>query len=251
MNSNFFILTAPRSGSTVLTRTLDKHPKIFCAGEIFHPADEIYHAEWHFRFWGRKKKKGFSRKIFAISNYINGYFFAVKHLKKFFAAKEENKKIRGFKLMIGHIKDFPTSWKYLQQQNLKVIVLIRRNTFREALSSFRARKIGVFHVQGNAGIVEKKVYVNPAALKKRVDELEAINHSILNLSNGMNRIVIEYEDFNDWQNTLNKLFSFLNVEKIEMQPVLSKTSSDDWRKGVENFKEIENVLLDTYARYMS
>jgi hypothetical protein len=64
MNSHFFILTAPRSGSTVLTRTLDQHPEIFCAGELFHPGDDIYHPEWHFRFWGTKKKKGNVAKIF-------------------------------------------------------------------------------------------------------------------------------------------------------------------------------------------
>ena len=66
MNSHFFILTAPRSGSTVLTRTLDQHPEIFCAGELFHPGDDIYHPEWHFRFWGTKKKKGMSRKFFDV-----------------------------------------------------------------------------------------------------------------------------------------------------------------------------------------
>jgi LPS sulfotransferase NodH len=250
MNSNFFILTAPRSGSTVLVRTLDQHLQIFCAGEIFHPADKIYHAEWHFPFWGTKKKKGFSRKIFAIANYVNGYFFAVKHIKKFYAAKEGNESVRGFKLMIGHVKDFPTVLNYLRQNDFKIIVLTRRNTFREALSSFRARQTGVFHTQTDADILEKKVYVNPSLLKKRVDELEAINRSIRQLSEGMRRIVIEYEDFNDWQGTLNKLFSFLNVERIEMDPVLTKTSSDDWRRDVENFGEIEIALRDTYARYL-
>jgi len=234
----------------VLTRTLDQHPQIFCAGELFHPFDKIYHAEWHFPFWGTKKKKGLSRKIFAAGNYVNGYISAVKHIKKFYAANEENKKIRGFKLMIGHIKDFPTVWKYLQQREFKAIVLTRKNTFREALSSFRARQTGVFHTKGDAQLIEKKVYVNPVLLKKRIDELEAINRSILDLSKGMNRIVIEYEDFSDWQDLLNKLFSFLQVEIINMQPVLNKTSSDDWRAGVENFDEIESTLRDMYAHYL-
>jgi len=148
MNSHFFILTAPRSGSTVLTRTLDQHPEIFCAGELFHPGDEIYHAEWHFPFWGTKKKKGISRKFFSITNYVNGYLFAVNHIKRFYAAREQNKKIRGFKLMIAHVKDFPTVWNYMRQNNFKVIILTRRNTFREALSSFRARQTGVFHGAG-------------------------------------------------------------------------------------------------------
>ena len=250
MNSHFFILTAPRSGSTVLTRTLDQHPEIFCAGELFHPGDDIYHPEWHFRFWGTKKKKGMSRKFFAISNYINGYLFAVKHVKRFYAAREQSKKIRGFKLMIAHVKDFPTVWNYMRQNNFKVIILTRRNTFKEALSSFRARQTGVFHSERHIEIMEQKVYVNPPLLKKRVDELEAINRSILDLANGMDKLIIEYEDLEDWQNTLNKVFSFLQVDRIDMQPALAKTSSSDWRDGVENFKEVEDLLQTAYPHHL-
>jgi LPS sulfotransferase NodH len=110
--------------------------------------------------------------------------------------------------MVAHVKDFPTVWNYLRQNNFKVIILTRRNTFKEALSSFRARQTGVFHSERHIEIMEQKVYVNPPLLKKRVDELEAINRSILDLANGMDKLVIEYEDLDDWQNTLNKVFSF-------------------------------------------
>jgi len=247
---DFFIFTAPRSGSTVLTQTLDKHPQIFCAGELFHPSDKIYHSEWHFPFIGKKKKKGFSRKIFSVVNYIKGYFSGVTHLKKFYSTRDE-KNIRGFKLMIGHTKDFPTVWKYLQSQNLKVIVLIRQNTFREALSSFRARKIGVFHSQEGLAIAEKKVGVDAALLKKRVDELEVLKSNILKLSEGTDRIIITYEDFENWQLMLNKLFDFLDVEKIDMQPELRKTSAANWRAGVENYKEVEKMMEANYAHFLN
>jgi LPS sulfotransferase NodH len=103
---DFFILTAPRSGSTVLVQTLDKHPQIFCAGELFHQSDKIYHPEWHYPFWGIKKKKGFSRLIFSGANYIKGYFSGVAHIKKFYTSRDE-KDVRGFKLMIHQVKDFP------------------------------------------------------------------------------------------------------------------------------------------------
>jgi len=50
--TRFVILTTQRSGSTVLTRTLDEHPDIFCAGEIFHEfKTNIHHAEWYFPNW--------------------------------------------------------------------------------------------------------------------------------------------------------------------------------------------------------
>jgi len=250
LNKDFFIFTAPRSGSTVLTRTLDKHPDVFCAGELFHPSEKIYHAEWHFPFTGKKKKKGISRTVFAITNYIKGYMSGVNHIKKFYAERDQ-KKVRGFKLMIGHIKDFPTVWKYLRASDLKVIVLIRQNTFREALSSFRARKIGVFHSSEDLALAEKKVSVNAEQLKKRVDELEALKTNILSLSEGTNRIIITYEDFENWQQMLDKVFEFLNVEKIQIEPELRKTSSANWRDGVENYAEVEAILSDKYAQYLN
>ncbi len=247
---DFFILTAPRSGSTVLTRTLDQHPQIFCAGELFHPSGNIYHPEWHFKFWGKKKKKGFSRKIFSAFNFLNGQVFATKHLKKFYAEKDK-KQIRGFKMMMGHTKDFPAAWKFLYQEGYKIIVLIRENTFREALSSFRARKIGVFHSKENTELAEKKVKINAQQLKKRIDELEAIKNNILKVSEGTNRIVITYEDFENWQEMLNKIFNFLQVDKIEMQPELRKVSSANWRDGVENYGEVEAVLKHEYAHFLN
>ncbi len=247
---DFFILTAPRSGSTVLTRTLDQHPQIFCAGELFHPSDKIYHAEWHFPFIGTKKKKGFSRKLFSLTNYIKGYFSGVNHMKKFYGSRNE-KAIRGFKLMNGHTKDFPAVWNYLKNQELKVVVLIRKNTFREALSSFRARKIGVFHSAEDASLAEQKVNVNAAMLKKRVDELEAINKNILSLSEGKDRIIITYEEFENWQQMLDKVFGFLNVEKIEMQPELRKISAKNWRNGVENYQQVEETMKGQYAHFLN
>jgi LPS sulfotransferase NodH len=246
---DFFIFTAPRSGSTVLTRTLDTHPQIFCAGELFHPSDKIYHPEWHFPFIGKKKKKGLSRKIFAVTNYIKGRLSGVSHIKKFYASRDQ-KTIRGFKLMIGHTKDFPSVWQYLRTADLKVIVLIRQNTFREALSSFRARKIGVFHSSDDTGLAATKVTIDAAGLKKRVDELEVLKANILQQSEGTDRLVISYEDFENWQPMLNKVFGFLCVDKIDIDPELRKVSAADWRDGVENFKDIENVMRSQYAHFL-
>lgn len=249
-NCNFFILTAPRSGSTVLVTSLDKHPQIFCAGELFYASNKIYHTEWHFRFWGKKKEKGFSRMLFSVANYVNGCLLAVQHIKKFYSTRNE-KKIRGFKLMINHVKDFPTVWKYLVKNNFKVIVLIRRNTFLEGLSAFRAKKLGFYHSGEEHSFAKEKIIINAALLKKRVDELEAVNARILQLSKNCNHIVVSYEEFEHWQQMLNKVFDFLEVEKMNIQPQLKKLSSGNWRDGVTNYMEIENLMKENYAHYIN
>jgi len=246
---DFFILTAPRSGSTVLVQTLDKHPQIFCAGELFHHSNKTYHPEWHYPFFGIKKKRGFSRLLFSGVNYIKGYFSGVAHIKKFYAGRNE-KDVRGFKLMISHVKDFPTVWRYLDRNNFKLIVLIRENSFRAALSSLRAREIGIFHTREDLRLAEKKVEINAASLKKRVNKLEKIKAEIVRLSEDKNRIIIPYEDFENWQQMLNRVFDFLNVEKLNMPPDLAKTSKADWREGVKNYREIEDKMKEKYAHYI-
>jgi LPS sulfotransferase NodH len=153
--------------------------------------------------------------------------------------------------MNGHTKDFPAVWNYLKDQDLKIIVLIRKNTFREALSSFRARKIGVFHSAEDSSLAEQKVNVDAALLKKRVDELEAINANILQLSQGKDRIVLTYEEFEEWQTMLDKVFEFLAVEKIEMQPELRKISAANWRNGVENYQQVEATMKEKYAHFLN
>ena len=249
VKQDFFILTAPRSGSTVLVQTLDKHPQIFCAGELFHHSNKIYHPEWHYPFWGVKKKKGFSGLTFSGVNYIKGYYAGVAHLKKFYASRNE-KDVRGFKLMIHHVKDFPTVWKYLDSNHFKMIVLVRNNSFKGALSSLRARQIGIFHTKTDLQLAEKKVQINGALLRKRVDELEKVKAKILRLSEGKNSSVVGYEDFENWQQMLDKIFDFLNVENLHMPPELAKTSKADWREGVKNYKEIEDVMKEKYAHYI-
>ena len=49
---------------------------------------------------------------------------------------------------------------------------------------------------------------------------------------------------------LYKIFDFLNVEQMDMQPVLNKVSSENWREGVENYKEIENIMQVNYAHQL-
>jgi hypothetical protein len=130
-------------------------------------------------------------------------------------------------------------------------VLVRTNTFREALSSFRARKIGVFHSNEDASLAAKKVHVNAVQLKKRVDELEAINSNILKLGKSFNHIVLTYEEFEHWQEMLDKVFDFLEVEKINMPAQLRKISAANWRDGVENYEEVENIMKDKYAHFIN
>lgn len=246
--TKFVILTTQRSGSTVLTRTLDEHSEIFCAGEIFLESNAgVHHPEWHFPNWSVTGKK--QSKLNKLVNWTNLRLNAVKHIKSFYGDLPGGTKAKGFKLMYSHVKSAPFIWEYMRVNKVKVIVLIRDNAFRMALSRFKMSKTGVAHSDRVAGGSNKvKVPVQP--LLQETMRLQQVNKKLLELSAGTDRLIISYKDFNDWNSLLLKIFTFLNVSVIHLPPVLKKVSAEDWRDDVENFLEIESVFkahqLDTF-----
>jgi Sulfotransferase family len=248
--TNFIIFTTQRSGSTVLTRTLDGHPEIFCAGELFHESTDIYHPEWHFPVWALSQKSKMLRKFDKILNYPNLRFRAIPHIKKFFNSPGSNEKARGFKLMISHMRSMPNMWDYLKKDNAKVIVLIRKNVFNTGLSRLRKDETRVPHAAGTVTVTEK-FRVAPNKLLKHMQYLEKVNQELLDYTRDMPRIVLYYEDFGNWDAMMNQVFSFLEVGPQTLPPVLKKIGGTSWRDDVTNYEEIEKLLKENnYNQYL-
>lgn len=246
----FIIFTTQRSGSTVLTRTLDEHPEIFCAGEIFQTSDDIHHPEWHFASWGINSKNHSIQGLNTILNYPNVRFRSVPHLQKFYAASEKGEKIRGFKLMFTQIKAAPQIWNYIKENDIKVIVLIRKNVFKTNLSRYRKAENRVAHT-ANAEASKINFHVPGEQLIAQMRKVEAVNKKLEKFTEGMNRLVIYYEDFFDWDNVMTKVQHFLNVTPLGMKPVLNKVGAGKWQDEVENYKEIEALLKqNNYTQYL-
>jgi hypothetical protein len=248
--TRFIIFTTQRSGSTVLTRTLDEHPEIFCAGELFQTSEEMYHPEWHFSSWGLNSKSHAVQRLNKVINYPNLRFRSIPHTKKFYATNEKGERARGFKLMFTHIKTAPRLWEYLKQTNTKVIVLVRNNVFKTTLSRYRKAENRVAHTfEANESSI--RFYVPGENLVNQMRELERVNNSLIKFSDGMQRIVIKYEDFNDWDNLMYKVQTFLNVTPIVVKPVLKKVGAVRWQDEVENFSEIEQLLKqNNFTQYL-
>ena len=246
----FIIFTTQRSGSTVLTRTLDEHPEIFCAGELFHEINDIHHPEWHFPSWALSEKNKMLRKVDKIINYPNLRLRAIPHIKKFYKGAEAAEKARGFKLMISHTRTMPYVWNYLKTNETKVIVLIRKNVFKTGLSRLRKDETRVPHSAG-AVVDNTKFRVAPAKLLKHIHYLEKVNQQLLDYTAGMPRIVLYYEDFGQWDGMMHKVFNFLQVSPLTLQPVLNKLSGKDWREEVSNYQEIEQLMKENnYTQYL-
>lgn len=234
----FVILTTQRSGSTVFTRTLDEHPDICCAGEIFHESKRnIHHAEWHFPSWKLVNSRG--SRLNKLINYPNLRLNAVSHLRKFFK-DDGTVKAKGFKLMYSHIKNAPFLWKYITKNPIKVIVLIRRSAFKMALSRYRLSTTGKAHT--TEAVQAAAITIPARPLLQQTLQLQSVNEKLLSLSASSDRLVLYYEDFANWTSLLQKADNFLQVPFIDAAPVLKKMTADNWQDEVKNYKEIEEVF---------
>lgn len=248
--TKFIIFTTQRSGSTVLSRTLDEHPEIFCAGELFQTSENIHHREWHFASWGFNSKSHALQRLNKIINYPNLRFRSIPHIEKFFATNEKGEKARGFKLMFTQVKTAPHLLKYLKQINTKAVVLVRNNVFKTTLSRYRKAENRVAHTINDDNSFTR-FYVPAENLISQIMELEQVNKNLVKYSEGFERLVINYEDFDDWDNLMYKVQTFLNVTPIVMKPVLKKVSAIRWQDEVVNFSEIEQLLKqNNFIQYL-
>ena len=251
--TKFIIFTTQRSGSTVLTKTLDEHPQVFAAGELFHTNERIHHPEWHFTFinyLGKGKARGVLMKMNKALNKLSIKKRITKHLESFFNAKDKNEKARGFKLMLSQVKTTPYILEQVKKHDVKIIVLLRKNIFETALSKYRGRTTKLYHSDDNVG--KQKVQIPIEEFTSWLAMLDGFNQRLLQLTEEFDRIVIYYEDFSNWQQIMDETFAFLGVDQLQLAPVLQKVGSDDWREDVENYKELEQAVQQTnYAAWLN
>jgi len=248
----FVIFTLPRTGSTLLSKSLNKHPDIFCDDEIFHFSFRDYFSPNQFRFL----KLGFlPKKINYLINYPITWLRLPGFLKKYFINKNgEHFKARGFKFMYYQTLYMPGLIDYLKENDIKVILLLRENIFRNALSDLRARSTGIYHNQDDneeerSGLTKLNVDTN--ALKTKMDDIVHQNKKLEDIVQDMDYMKIRYEDFADWDNTMNKISDFLKISRQPVKAGAKKLNPDVLSDMIENYGEVESWLKqNNYAEFV-
>lgn len=249
--TKFVIFTLPRTGSTLLSKSLNRHPEIFCDDEIFHFSFRDYFSPNQFRFF---KIRFLSKKINYIINYPGTYLRLPSFLKQYFTnKKDESFKARGFKLMYYQTFYTPGLINYLKKNNIKVILLLRENILRNALSDLRARATGIYHnlddnEEQRSGMAKLNVDIN--ALQQKMDDIVRQNNQLENIVSDMDYIKIRYEDFAEWDITINKIAAFLHVSQLPVTAGAKKLNPDALEDMIENYTEVKNWLQqNNYAQF--
>jgi LPS sulfotransferase NodH len=243
--AKFLIFTLPRTGSTLLSKSLNKHPEIFCDDEIFHFSFRDYFSPRQFRFW---KFRFAPKKINYVINYPRTFLTLKKFLDDFYSnAADENFKARGFKLMYYQTFYTPGLISYLKKNNAKIILLLRENIFRNALSDLRARSTGIYHYQNETEPVLNglpKLHVDTVLLKNKMLHIIDQNKKLESIVSGMDHLKIRYEDFSDWNNTMKRITEFLGVSTQQVPAGTKKLNPNNLEEIIENYNEVQNWLRE-------
>ena len=244
--TKFVVFTTPRTGSTLLVKSLDTHPEIFCAGEIFLLGGTSFHGECSFRFW----KLPLPKKMIYVLNFPNMWLNLNRFLNTFFAPKK-GVQAAGFKLMHFQTAYLPGITDYIKQNEVKVILLLRENLLKNTLSDLRARQTGVYHNSGATTEKLPKFHVDLDMLGQKMAEIDGINKQLEQTTAGMDRLKITYEAFDDWNTTMGKVLDFLRVSNLPPSPVSKKLNPNKLEDMIENYDEMKQWLQqNSYAHFL-
>jgi hypothetical protein len=204
------------------------------------------------QFLTHPKKK----KINYIINYPRTFLILKSFLDKFYSnAADQSFKARGFKLMYYQTFYTPGLVSYLKRNHVKIILLLRENILRNALSDLRARSTGIYHYQNETEPVLNglsKLHVDTVSLKNKMLHIIDQNKKLESIASGMDHLKIRYEDFSNWDNTMNRITEFLGVSTQQIHAGAKKLNPVDLEEMIENYEEVKNWLRENnYAEFIS
>ncbi len=242
----FVLLGTQRTGTTLVATSLDAHPEILCYGEVLKK----------FRTKGETEVRDSGYLDFryqTLGHRLGHYFWRQRNLTTYLDSLYESGSgnLVGFKLMLTHLRYFPSAESYLLEHSIPAINIIRRNTLKTLISRLGARASGVFH--STEGRDRRQVTVPIEGLLDRLGRLEAQSKTWeRKVGNRLPFMQVVYEDFvRDRGAQSERMTQFLGIAPGLLQTPLKKLTSDDLSQVISNFEDVRAVLLDTpFERYL-
>jgi LPS sulfotransferase NodH len=220
--TEFIVLSSQRSGSTLLVKSLDTAPEIFCAGEIFHPGERTLHREFQFPYL---RPNG--RLLARITDRFLQSRRVERHLEHFFGSAGAGVRAAGFKLMVSQAEKFRATVSWLKRRRARVICLYRRNTFDTAMSYFLAAHTGRFHSDRPVVSGTAKLTVTTAEFRKYFQHCEKDRARVLELQGSLGGMLVAYEDLVEhWNASIGRIGEYLDVEGLSVPMALEKLGEE-------------------------
>jgi LPS sulfotransferase NodH len=238
----FAIVAGQRTGSTLLVRSLDSSPLIYCAGEIFHDGPNVYHAEW--------RLPKLSPGVAAFDRLLGGRIQESRirrHLSSYFGSGAGVVCAVGFKVMTAQLRERPFLLPLLHNLGVTTIFLYRRDTFATALSYAKAKHSKMFHSD------RSRLTADPTLIRVPHEEFAKLlgrclraKREVLDLQRECGGPLLAYEDMlTDWDGVIATIGAMLGLPALRVNQALDKLARAGERIVVENEDELrERFLVD-------
>jgi LPS sulfotransferase NodH len=227
----FIVFAHARSSSSRLIRTLQQHPEVHCAGEVFNEK-ALYVQE---------------TDVLPIlgTTFADSTVSPDEFLWKFYeaAAEHEKKHVIGLKIFADHLpKDVQRQW--LRDPHIQKIILSRKNILQASLSYELAdhTKEYVRH-PGTSLTKPSRFSVDTERMRQWMENQIAWLNECRSILQNSKQQYLEcmYEDFSP--RTTQEVFAYLGVSPItEFQRYHSKMAEKDTYDCIENLSEVLKEL---------
>lgn len=220
----FIIITYARTGSNLLMSNLNSHKNIEAKGEVF------------------RDLKGKSCK---------------EVWENFYSKKNRGIINAGFKLFYTHPfhTDDRSVWNFiLDDKDIRIIHLVRKNKLRTYLSGEIAKKTDIWTEKGenNISLEEKRVKIDFNDFNERLNSIEEFEKNTRNTYQDHNFIEVSYEELVSHKNkTMRRLFEFLDVSVRETKSGYRKQNNESLQDLILNYDQfVQKLEKSKYSELM-
>jgi LPS sulfotransferase NodH len=232
----FAIVGAQRSGSTWIQSSLNSHPQIACAPEIFHPKYDREHS-YYVRSMNLSKFNQILNKKSIVYELLDSMYHGQSYAQ-------------GFKFMYSQARlipyKFPMVMKYFKQKDIRIIHVVRENSLRICISREMAKSTGLYHTTYNFNDKNvRPIKVSVQTILKNINKIEKQKRLWRNRLSNYVSIELIYEHFvNDKLEQTKHMLNFLEVDsEITLSSALKKVISVPITQAVKNYSELESALI--------
>jgi LPS sulfotransferase NodH len=237
MGNNFIIVGAPRTGSTLLVRTLNSLEAVCCHGELLAEAVRGYEDGFDPLESNKSERETRAKRLLQqrdqdprgfIQNALNTRHTAT-----------------GFKTLYSSLANprwHEVTKTLLAMPDMRFIHLTRHNSLRRFISEQILQSGGANH-SGAGGNSEKKVkvHIDIDSYLSHTAELEAEEKRIMSLLPHQKTLEISYEQLSaDIATTVASVCQFLGLDTRppDIKPALKKVGAADLKDSVSNYQEL-------------
>ncbi len=227
----FVVVATQRTGSTLLVRSLDASPLVFCAGEIYRTGPHIHHSEYCF-----PQSMAGSQHLAFLGNSFFQKRRIERHLGHFYHAAGTGVRAVGFKVMVSQSKQFDELLPTLARLGVVRLFLYRNDSFATALSHLKARATGIYHSDRVDGPAASRVITADVHdFRTLLAKCESQRDELRDLHATYGGRLLTYEELTgDWDSAIASIGKDLGIADLRVPRVLEKLGTGAPAVRVEN-----------------